>query len=49
MLMETNKNPSPSQFVLTPEQRTALLEAKVARAEAQVKALAEIARRLNKK
>jgi hypothetical protein len=49
MLQQTNKSPSSSQFVLTQEQKIALLEAKVARAEAHVKALAEIAKRLNKR
>lgn len=49
MLNKTNKtNPLPSQFVLTPEQKIALLEAKVARAEAHVKALAEVAKKMLK-
>jgi hypothetical protein len=39
----------PSQFVLTTEQKVALLEAKLARAEAHVKALAEMAKRLGRK
>lgn len=43
MLNRTNKNTMPSQFVLTPEQKIALIEAKVVRAEAQVKAIAELA------
>ena len=36
------------QFVLTAEQKIALLEAKVQRAEAHVKALAELAKKLNR-
>jgi hypothetical protein len=48
MNLETNKTKSlPSQFVLTPEQKIALLEAKVQRAEAHMKALAEMAKKLN--
>jgi hypothetical protein len=46
---DTNKNPMPSQFILTQEQKVALLEAKVARAEAHVKALAEVAKKLAKR
>jgi hypothetical protein len=42
------KNPMPSQFVLTPEQRIALIEAKIVRANEQVKALAEVAKKLTK-
>ena len=41
--------PMPSQFILTPEQKLALVEAKVKRAEAHIKALAEIVRKLNKR
>ena len=37
-----------NKFLLTPEQKIALMEAKVARAEAQAKALAELARKLNR-
>ena len=37
-----------NKFLLTPEQRIALFEAKVARAEAQVKSLAELAKRLKR-
>lgn len=39
----------PSQFILTPEQRVALLEAKVVRAEAYAKALAEATKKLRKR
>ena len=49
MLNRTNTKPMPSQFVLTPEQKIALLEGKVARAEAQVKRVAELARLLTKR
>lgn len=49
MLSRTNKQPMPSQFVLTPEQRIALIEAKVVRAEAQVKAIADLASKLRKR
>jgi hypothetical protein len=38
--------PMPSQFILTPEQKLALMEAKVKRAEAELKALAELAKTL---
>ena len=48
MLNRTNTKPLPSQFVLTPEQKTALLEAKVERAEALLKSMAELAKRLDK-
>ena len=37
----------PNQFILTPEQKLALVEAKVKRAKAHIKALAEIAKKLN--
>ena len=46
MLNKTNSKPMPSQFVLTPEQKIALIEAKVLRAEAQIKSIAELAKRL---
>ena len=46
MLNRTNTKPMPSQFVLTPEQRIALLQGKVERAEAQIRAIAELAKRL---
>jgi hypothetical protein len=49
MLNKTNSKPLPSQFVLTPEQRTALLEAKLERAEAHAKALLEVAKKLAKR
>ena len=47
--MNELKEPKPTlnQFVLTPEQKLALVEAKVKRAEAHIKALAEIAKKLN--
>ena len=50
-MIGTNKNtkPMPSQFVLTPEQRIDLIEAKVQRAEAQIKSIAELAKRLGVK
>ena len=48
MLNRTNTQPMPSQFVLTPEQKIALIEAKVERAEAQIRSIAELARRLHK-
>ena len=38
--------PMPNPFILTPEQKLALMEAKVKRAEAQLKALAELADKL---
>jgi len=41
MSHKINKNEY-SQFILSREEKVALMEAKVARAEAQVKALAEI-------
>ena len=46
-LKETKSKSMPSQFILTPEQKLALVEAKVKRAEAHIKALAEIAKKLN--
>lgn len=47
MLQGTDKtNTLPSQFVLTQEQRIALIQGKVERAEAQVKRVAELARLL---
>jgi hypothetical protein len=49
MLNRTNETKTlPSQFVLTPEQRIALLEAKVVRAEQYAKALAEVAKKFRK-
>jgi hypothetical protein len=41
--------PMPSQFILTPEQKLALMEAKVKRAEAQLKALAEVVKKLDQR
>jgi hypothetical protein len=49
MLQTDNKKVLPSQFVLTPEQRVALIEAKLLRAEANAKALAEIVKKLAKR
>jgi hypothetical protein len=47
MLNRTNETKTlPSQFVLTPDQRIALLEAKLVRAEQYAKALAELAKKL---
>lgn len=48
MLNRTNTQSLPSQFVLTPEQKLALIEAKVERAEAQMRSIAELARQLHK-
>ena len=48
MLRRTNTEPMPSQFILTPEQKIALIEAKVARAEAHIRSMAEMAKLLNK-
>jgi hypothetical protein len=48
MIGTDNKKVLPSQFMLTPEQRIALLEAKVARAEQYAKALAEVAKKFRK-
>jgi hypothetical protein len=39
----------PSQFVMTPAQKFALIEGKIKRAEAHVKALTEIAEKLERK
>ena len=39
----------PSQYVMTPEQKFALIEGKIKRAEAHVKVLAEIAKKLERK
>jgi len=41
--MEHKSTKEMSQFVLSPIDRIALMEAKIARAEAQVKALADVA------
>ena len=50
MLQNTDKIKSlPSQYVMTAEQKFALIEGKIKRAEAHVKALAEIAKRLERK
>lgn len=50
MLKRTNETKTlPSQFVLTPEQRVALIEAKLQRAEANAKALAEVVKKLAKR
>jgi hypothetical protein len=46
MLETTNTKPTPSHYILTPEQRIALIAAKVERAEAQIKAIAELAKKL---
>ena len=43
MSHKINKNEY-SQFILSSEEKVALMEAKIARAEAQVKALAELAK-----
>jgi hypothetical protein len=37
-----------NKFLLTPEQRIALMEAKIARAESQVKQLADLAKKLKR-
>ena len=42
--MERKNIKEMSHFILSPEDKVALMEAKIARAEAQVKALAELAR-----
>ena len=49
MLRTDTKQSLPSQFVLTPEQRVALIEAKLQRAEAEAKALAEVVKKLAKR
>ena len=49
MLQTDNKKVLPSQYVLTPEQRVALIEAKLQRAEANAKALLEVAKKLAKR
>jgi len=46
MMLEQKK--IENKFVLTPEQRVALMEAKIARAQAQIQVLAEHARLLEK-
>ena len=48
MLDRANRQPMPSHAILTPEQRNALIRAKVERAEAQIRSIAELARRLHK-
>ena len=45
-MLQKNVKELDNKFLLTAEQRLALFEAKVARAEAQVKSLAELARKL---
>jgi hypothetical protein len=49
MLKTDNTKSLPGQFFLTPEQKTALIEGKIKRAEASVKVLAEIAKQLERK
>ena len=48
MLNRTNTQPMPSQFVLTKEQRHSLIQGKVERAEAHIRSIAELAKRLHK-
>jgi hypothetical protein len=50
MLQEASKKTLPSQqYIMTQEQKIALIEGKIKRAEANIKALAEIAKRLEKR
>ena len=49
MLKTDNSKSTPGQFFMTPEQRLALLEGKIKRAEASMKAIAEIAKQLERK
>ena len=49
MLDRANRQPLPSHVILTPEQRSALIRAKVERAESQIKALAELAKKLKER
>jgi hypothetical protein len=48
MLEQKNVKSLDSKFLLTAEQKIALFEAKVARAEAQVKSLADLAKKLKR-
>lgn len=49
MLDRANIQPMPSHVILTPEQKIALIRAKVERAESQLKALAELAKKLKER
>lgn len=48
MLQQKNVSKIDNKFLLTAEQKIALFEAKVERAEAQVRALAELASKLKR-
>lgn len=47
-MLQKNVKALDNKFLLTAEQRLALFEAKIARAEAQVKSLAELAKKLKR-
>ena len=47
-MLQKNVKALDNKFLLTAEQKVALFEAKVARAEAQVRALAELASKLKR-
>ena len=49
MLDRANRQPLPSHAILTPEQRDALIMAKVERAESQIRAIAELAKKLKER
>jgi hypothetical protein len=49
MIQPSNTKILNNQFVLTPEQKVALLEGKIARAEQHIKALAELAKKITVK
>ena len=47
-MLQKNVKTVDNKFLLTAEQKVALVEAKIARAEAQVKSLAELAKKLKR-
>lgn len=49
MLDRANKQTLPSHVILTPEQKIALIRAKVERAESQIRAIAELAKKLKER